>query len=486
MYANVLPLGSRTRVWAVGLLAVLSLAASITLCAIAWALWLAPALIGLYRTLNSVRFMVQRLPAKQLNAISLRAHGWLLSLQLLALGIGLAVYETHLVNKLLPVVAVLQLMSALTLLRASLHTWRHTEPFIPPEPLSDKELPSLSVLIPARNETDALQRCLEQLVASDYPKLEIVVLDDDSTTRRTPEIIRSFAHNGVRFIQGAAPDETNWLAKNRAYARLRAEASGELLLFCGVDALFEAGSLRALVEVLLDRRKDMLSVLPLKDRSVRTRASLLQPMRYYWEICLPRRFFKRPPVLSTCWLIRAAMLDRVGGFDAISRSITPEAYFARQAVVTDAYSFIRSNQMLGVSSAKPASEQYATSIRMRYPQLHRRLELVAVTTLLELLLLLGPIVSLCFAGLLRRAMAYGALWLVCTACLLVTYYLVAVATKLNNPLLSWLLMPLAFLYDILILHISLMKYEFGHVEWKGRDVTKPVMQSMRLPPASQA
>lgn len=483
-YANILFLNRRSRVWVVGLALAISLATSIVLSTVAWTIWLAPTLLGLYRALNSVRFMAGRLPARQLNTVSLRAHSWLLSMQLLIFGGTALVHELHIENKLLPLLATIQLLSALLLLRASLHTWRHTEPFVPPAPLSDKDLPSLSVLVPARNETDALQWCLERLTASDYPKLEILVLDDNSTIRRTPEIIRSFAHNGVRFIQGAEPDETNWLPKNHAYHRLRSEASGALLLFCGVDALFEPGSLRALVEVLLDRQKDMLSILPLKDSSVHTRASLLQPMRYYWEICLPRRFFKRPPVLSTCWLIRADTLDHAGGFEAVSRSVTPEAYFARQAVVNDAYGFIRSNQALGISSAKPVSEQYDTSIRMRYPQLHRRMELVAVTTLLELFLLIGPVVSLFFAGFLRRAMAYAALWIVCTACLLVTYYLVAVATKLNNPLLAWALMPVAFLYDIFILHTSLLKYEFGRVQWKGRNVTKPVMQTGTLPHVS--
>jgi amino acid transporter len=81
-------------------------------------------------------------------------------------------------------------------------------------------------------------------------------------------------------------------------------------------------------------------------------------------------------------------------------------------------------------------------------------------------------------------MAYAALWVVCVACLLVTYYLVAVATKLNNPWLAWVLMPVAFLYDIFILHTSLLKYEFGQVQWKGRNVTKPDMQTGRLPHAS--
>jgi len=71
----------------------------------------------------------------------------------------------------------------------------------------------------------------------DYPKLEIIVLDDCSQNKHTPEIIRSFAHDGVRFIQGEHPKPT-WLAKNQAYDRLAQESSGEFILFCGVDVRF--------------------------------------------------------------------------------------------------------------------------------------------------------------------------------------------------------------------------------------------------------
>lgn len=447
-----------------------------------WQVWLLPSCFYVYRLGNTLRFLVARLPEPQLRSVSLGAHGWLIGLQTASLLLMWGINTYHLGHWLIGTVAGLQLVAALVLLRASLHTWRHAEPFRQAKPLTDRELPTLSVLIPARNETEALERCLEQLVTSDYPKLEIIVLDDNSTDRRTPEIIRSFAQAGVRFIQGAEPDDKNWLAKNLAYERLALEASGELLLFCGVDALFSPHTLRQLVEVLLYRQKDMLSVLPLKDAATYGHISLLQPMRYYWELCLPRRFFKRPPVLSTCWLIRRTAFERSGGFEAISRSVTPEAYFARKAVVTDAYSFIRSNAALGFYSNKPVSEQYDTSVRTRYPQLHRRLEIVAIVTALELLTLVGPFVGLCLIWFTAWHMAYLLLWLVCIGCLLVTYYLVAVATRLTSGLLAWLLMPFAFLADIVILHISFFKYEFSRVVWKGRDVAVPVMQVIpRLP-----
>ena len=45
--------------------------------------------------------------------------------------------------------------------------------------------------------TDALHR----VIASTYPKLEIIVLDDLSADK-TPALIKAFAQDGVRFIEG--------------------------------------------------------------------------------------------------------------------------------------------------------------------------------------------------------------------------------------------------------------------------------------------
>src|SRR6185369_10184139 len=108
----------------------------------------------------------------------------------------------------------------------------------------------------------------------------------------------------------------------------------------------------------------------------------------------PRRFFKRPPVISTCWLIKRDVLERMGGFESVSRSVNPEAPLARRAVVSDAYGFVRSDSAMGIYSSKRAEDQYATSVRVRYPQLHRRLELVALVALCDALLLIGPFVGL--------------------------------------------------------------------------------------------
>ncbi len=53
----------------------------------------------------------------------------------------------------------------------------------PPEPA---QWPTLSVIIPACNEAATLRHAIETLLEQDYPKLEIVLVDDRSTDGSRP------------------------------------------------------------------------------------------------------------------------------------------------------------------------------------------------------------------------------------------------------------------------------------------------------------
>lgn len=345
---------------------------------------------------------------------------------------------------------------------------------------SDKEMPTVSVLIPARNETVDLEECLRSVLASDYPKLEIIVLDDCSQLK-TSDIIKSFAHDGVRFVKGHEPSD-NWLAKNQAYQKLYDEASGELLLFCGVDVRFGPHAISALVTELKNRNKQMISILPHR-LSGSLAGAFIQPMRYWWELSLPRRLVNRPPVLSTCWLITSKTMRKMGGFAAVSHSIAPEAYFAREIVRSDGYGFIRSNDTLDIQTRKSFSKQRATAIRTRYPQLRRRPENVLGLVGVELFLLLGP-----FVGLIHGVIAGSSeLYISVVACVLlvINHITIMQLTSPANVAVALVNFPLEVITDVAVLVTSMLRYEFGTVEWKDRNVCIPVMHVIPKLPRPQ-
>lgn len=431
-------------------------------------------LFGLYRIFNHARILSARMHEAYLRKAARRTALVLITLQIAVAGLWYVWMEWQPTGRYVWLaVSGAQLLVAISLAFTVHRRLRRTTWPARVTPVSDNELPTVTVAIPARNETDDLRLCLESLLRSDYPKLEVLVLDDCSQDKRTSEIIRSFAQAGVRFIKGEAPHET-WQPKNQAYDRLVKAASGKYVLFCGVDVRFAPGSLRQITATLLTKKKRMLCVLPWRADKAEGLA-IVQTMRYWWELVPPRRLFRRPPVLSTCWIIEKKSLENLGGFAACKRSIVPEAYFARQLVAADSYSFLRGNKVLGLESLKTTAEQHATAERTRYPQLHRRPENVC-------LLALGQLASL----VLPFVLAVGGFWLpigpaaqllAAAACVLLTLTFIRLtrATRTGNWRLGLVGVLVGSLYDVGLMHYSMWRYEFSIVDWKGRNVCIPAM-----------
>ncbi|HSK99059.1 MAG TPA: glycosyltransferase [Rubrobacteraceae bacterium] len=105
--------------------------------------------------------------------------------------------------------------------------------------------PSISVIVPARNEEEAVEEALGSVLTQEYPgRLEVVVVDDRSTDG-TPEVLAGLASRWPERLRVVRVEELphGWLGKNHALYVGAAEASGEWLLFTDADVRFSAGCL---------------------------------------------------------------------------------------------------------------------------------------------------------------------------------------------------------------------------------------------------
>ena len=102
-----------------------------------------------------------------------------------------------------------------------------------PDGLPDS-IPTVSVLIPARNEEQNIRTCLGALMQQDFPKLEIIVIDDQSTDT-TAEVVREFQgkSTAITLISGKELPP-GWMGKNYALYQGVQEAGGEYLLFLDI------------------------------------------------------------------------------------------------------------------------------------------------------------------------------------------------------------------------------------------------------------
>lgn len=346
--------------------------------------------------------------------------------------------------------------------------WFAMKHFTPPVPdfklENEVDTPSVTVCIPARNEMHALAECLEKVIASDYEKLEIIVLDDASADD-TLSLIKSFAKDGVRFVEGKALP-AGWLGKNHALQGLLSEASGAYLLFMDVDTRITPKAISNVVTYALSQQASMVSILPRREDSWRA-SVLFSPLRYFWEILFHSHAL--PATASNAWLInRSVLLERFNGFEALKNVVQPESKLSASLAATNEYRFLMSTTEFGVAYEKKWRSQLITSTRLLFPLLQKKI-IMAVIAIVDLSILLIPtsvVMGMFFGEIgILHIIGLGIALLYAT---IYGWYLRRVWNK--GVLVGALVWPLLLVQESILVTASLYQYKRHTIKWKGRKV----------------
>jgi len=133
---------------------------------------------------------------------------------------------------------------------------------LPPAPKPhSSDLPSLSVVVPARNEAGSIESCVRSLTASRYPDFEVVVVDDRSDDG-TAALVRALPRGGARQVRVVTgePLPEGWLGKPWACQQGAEAAEGEVLLFTDADTVHGPELLARSVRALHEEEADLLTV----------------------------------------------------------------------------------------------------------------------------------------------------------------------------------------------------------------------------------
>jgi chlorobactene glucosyltransferase len=184
---------------------------------------------------------------------------------------------------------------------------------VPPAPA-----PGLSIIVPARNEARNIGRCVSSLLASTYPTLEVIVVDDHSTDD-TAAVARAAGAADPRFrLLDTPPLPNGWFGKQWACATGAVAASGDLLLFTDADTWHAPDLATRAVNAMRRRQADLLTV------------AGRQEAHGFWERLL------QPQIL---WIL----LARYGGTESVSRARRAEDVIANgqfMLISRDAYDAI--------------------------------------------------------------------------------------------------------------------------------------------------
>lgn len=187
-------------------------------------------------------------------------------------------------------------------------------------------MPKISVIIPTFNRGEMVVKCVQSVLATNYPELEVIVVDDCSKEDVCLRI-RQYIGNDQRVV--CLRNEVN-LQLGKSRTRGAKAATGELLLFMDDDNLVEPEMLENLAQDFVDF-SDAGLIAPMaihvggeKDGRIWTLGSdfnrwTSQPADHLAGIPLselPKDQIRFPTLYCpNAFMVRKSTFEKVGGFD---------------------------------------------------------------------------------------------------------------------------------------------------------------------------
>lgn len=232
-----------------------------------------------------------------------------------------------------------------------------TTPVAPPE-----AGPLISVLIPARDEERNIRRCVEAVLAQDYPNFEALVLDDRSTDA-TPAILAELSKDETRLVVLFGEElPAGWAGKPHALYQAARSARGEWLCFLDADTFLAPNALSAVLAKTHETQADLYTMMT------------AQVMGTFWEKAVlplvftalsvgfsPRKVNdprKRDAIANGQFIfIKRSVYDAIGGHAALKNQIVEDKAISERVkwngyrlVMADGYAMARTRMYTSLPS----------------------------------------------------------------------------------------------------------------------------------------
>jgi GT2 family glycosyltransferase len=196
--------------------------------------------------------------------------------------------------------------------------------------------PTLTVVVPARNEQNDVEACLRSLLQQDCPHLQILAVDDRSTDR-TGVLMDGLAAAYPQRLSVLHITELaeGWLGKNHAMAKAAAATRSEYLLFTDADVIFRSDSLRRSLVYARESGADHVITMPTAISHRWDEAALLGFFQILglwgapvWRVAEPRS--RTALGIGAFNLVRRSAYEAIGGFEALRMEIVEDVSFGRR------------------------------------------------------------------------------------------------------------------------------------------------------------
>ena len=339
--------------------------------------------------------------------------------------------------------------------------------------------PTVGIIVPARNEEQAIAESLTSLLNQNYPGEFAIYLVDDNSSDRTSEIAQTTAakqeKSSTLNIIAGKPLANGWKGKLWAVHQGIESAqtdTPDYFLFTDADIQHEADNLTKLVTKAETENLDLVSLMVMLQCASFWEKLLIPAFIFFFQKLYPFRWVNDPhksmaAAAGGCILISNQALTSIGGIKTIKDALIDDCSLA-QAVKSQGKSI-----WLGLDESTISIRGYDhlqaiwdTIARTAYTQLNYSPLLLCGTLLgMSLIYLAAPIYLM--LGILDSNWLISGIaastWLLMTTAFLPTI-------KLYNLSIFWALsLPaIAFLYTLMTIDSAVKYYQGQGGAWKGR------------------
>ena len=335
--------------------------------------------------------------------------------------------------------------------------------------------PRVVAIVPARNESETIARCVVSLLGQNYAgEFHVIVVDDhsdDGTAAQAQSVAHSPSGSTPLTVFPATALPSGWTGKLWALQlglTASVSFSPEYLWFTDADIVHAPDTLQRLVSRAARQELDLTSFMVLLNARTIPERLLIPPFLYFFLMLYPPKWIADPQSKTAgaaggCILLRRDALDRIGGIASLRHQVIDDCALARAVKRTGG------KVWMGLTRQSVSLRAYATFAQIR--------DLIARTAFTQLRY--SPV--LLFATLLGMLLTYVApvilsfhtapvVWLISlTAWVLMTLTFLP-AVRFYRLLPFWaLLLPVAALFYSYATCLSAARYWMGHGgQWKGR------------------
>jgi glycosyltransferase involved in cell wall biosynthesis len=208
---------------------------------------------------------------------------------------------------------------------------------LPQHDQSPKGAPSLTVIVPARDEAADIAATLHSLLQQDYANLQIIAVNDRSADR-TGKIITTLATQHPDRLRALHVTDlpSGWLGKTHAMALAARQAPTDYLLFTDADVLFRSDAIRRALAYAVASQADHLVTFPTTIIKRWDEAALLSFFQLFglwaaraWRIADPKSKHDAIGIGAFNLLRRGAYLH-IGGFESLRMEIVEDVGIGRR------------------------------------------------------------------------------------------------------------------------------------------------------------